>query len=289
MIPQRSDEWLVQRRGRVTASLVGAILGVAPYMTREQALRAMVRDTLGAPREFTGNVATEWGVYNEEGAIFEYEMVETGRKVKKSGFIPYEDWAGCSPDGLIGDKGGLEVKCPYGIRNDPHPVFKSLEEQPHYYAQVQFSLFVTGREWWDFFQWTPHGTKLEWASVDHEWLDENIPRLRQFYAEYLDALKSPEEHLEPLRVSIDTVKASLILDEYDQLSAAIDNATERRKELLGELVKMAGVRNAKICGRKLTQVQKEGAISYAKAIKELAPDADLEPYRGKPSSYWRIA
>ena len=156
---QRSEEWFEARKGRVTASMVGAILGLSPYMTRDDAMRAMVREAIGEEREFKGNVATEYGTHHEEGALVEYRM-ETQHEVEVVGFVEFEDWAGVSPDGLIGDKGGVEVKCPYSLRNEDEPVFKLIEEQPHYYAQVQFSLWVTGRAWWHFFQWAPKGTTL---------------------------------------------------------------------------------------------------------------------------------
>ena len=139
---QRSEEWFAARKGRVTASMVGAILGVSPNLSRAGAMRRMVRDAHGAEPEFTGNIATQYGENNEAGAIAEYQM-ETGRTVNPVGFVTREDWAGCSPDGLIGDDGGLEVKCPFGKRKEGD--LKPLDDQPHYYAQVQFSLWVTGR------------------------------------------------------------------------------------------------------------------------------------------------
>ena len=106
---QRSTEWLEARRGLITANAVGGILGVSPNITWAGVMRRMVRDAHGAEPEFTGNIATEYGVVNEAGAIAEYQM-ETANKVQAVGFITREDWAGCSPDGLIGDDGGLEVK-----------------------------------------------------------------------------------------------------------------------------------------------------------------------------------
>ena len=47
--------------------------------------------------------------------------------------------------------------------------------------------------------------------------------------------------------------------------------------------------NSVIHGRKLTQISKAGAISYAKAIKDLLPDADLSKYQGKPTTYWKLS
>jgi len=278
---QRTDEWLSARKGRVTASMVGAILGHSPNLTRAGAMRRMVRDAHGAEPEFTGNVATQYGTFNEDGAISEYEM-ETGNNVEKVGFIPKEDWAGCSPDGLIGEDGGLEAKCPFGKRGGGDLL--PLAEQPHYYDQVQFSLWVTGRKFWHFYQWSPHQTKLECVLPDQAWRDENLPKLRQFYAEFLAEDIAP--HLEAKRVEIDTLVAARIVAEWDQLTEAIENAEARKKELLAEIVRQSGERDAVYAGRNLTKVNRAGSISYAKAVAELLPGADLEKWRGKPSSYW---
>ena len=278
---QRSPEWHEARKGRITASMVGAILGLSPNLSRAGAMRRMVRDAHGAEPEFTGNIATEYGEFNEDGAVAEYEM-ETGDRIQKVGFIPHEDWAGCSPDGLINDDGGLEAKCPFGKRKEGD--LKPLEDQPHYYAQVQFSLWVTGRKYWHFYQWTPRQTKLEVVLPDQAWRDENLPKLRQFYAEFL--AEDPAPHLEAKRVEVDTLEAARIVAEYDQLAEAIENAEARKKELLAEMVRLSGDRDAVFAGRNLTKISKAGSVSYAKAIAELLPGADLEKWRGKPSSYW---
>lgn len=279
---QRSPEWFSARKGRVTGSVAGAILGHAPYATRNDILRRMVRDYHGAESEFTGNIATRHGEIHEDGAITDFRL-ETGLDVEEVGFLPYEDWLGASPDGITSDGGVLEVKVPFSKRKDETPIFKPLSDQPHYYAQVQIEMLCAGRGHAWFYQWSANGSKLERVKPDQEWRDENLPKLRQFHAEYLDAIKAPDEHLKPRRVQIDTAKAALMLQEWDDLAEAIERAEARKKALLEEFVLMAGNGNAEICGRKLTFVQKDGAISYAKAIKELAPDADLEKWRGQPA------
>jgi len=289
-IEQRTPEWYAARKGRITASMVGAILGGNPYMDREDAMRSMVRDWHGAEREFTGNVATRYGEQNEAGALLEYRM-ETGNAVEAIGFVTREDWAGCSPDGLIGLVGGIEIKCPYGKRHmDEEDEFKTLEEQPHYHDQIQFSLWVCERAWWDFWQWSPQRTKLERVLPDSKWRTKNLPKLKAFWEEYLTEREQPhaQKHLEPKRVIIDTPEARQRLAEYDDLVEAIERAEARRKELLESFVKMARERDAEICGRKLTKVERAGNVSYATVVKKHLPDLDLEPYRGKPTEYWQI-
>lgn len=282
---QRTPEWNSARRGRVTGSVVGAILGLAPYMTREEVMRSMVRAYHGAETDWSGNIATEYGTRMEPEAVQAYQY-KTGNTVEDAPFVPFEDWLGASPDGYIGKDGLLEVKCPFGLRNDTDPHFKPLADQQHYYAQIQIQLYCTDRAWCHFYQWSAYGDALETVHIDQSWLDKNLPVLRQFYAEYLLELDNPE-HLEPLRIEVNTQQARLLLDEYAQLSEAIDNATERRKEVLAELVQAAGDKNALVWGRKLSLVERKGNVQYTK-VPELK-GVDLEPYRGNGSSFWKLS
>ena len=280
MIEQRTPAWHKQRKGRVTGSSVGAILGVDPWRSPDDVLRAMVRSHHGADREFTGNIATEYGNRMEDGARWQYEM-ETGNTVETASFVMFEDFLGASPDGYIEHDGLIEIKCPFSKK------IKLIDDQPHYYAQIQTQLFVTGREWCHFYTWTPEKTNLETVQYDQAWLDKNLPRLRQFYAYYLSELDNPD-HLAPKRVTVNTQETKRLLEEYDQLKEAIDNATERRKEVQAELVKACGERDADVWGRKVTKVEKAGSVKYSEVVKKHLPDLDLEPYKGKASSYWKV-
>jgi len=286
---QRSDEWHAARKGRITASSAGAILGNSPNGDRDTIMRRMVREWHGAEPEFTGNIATEYGTAHEAGALAEYRM-ETGYAVEAVGFVTREDWAGCSPDGLVGLVGGVEIKCPFGKRNmAAGEAFKPLADQPHYHDQVQFSLWVCERAWWDFFQWAPGATALERVTPCSKWRSNALPKLRQFHAEYLHEREhNAEWHLGPKRVRIDTPEAARLIAEYDDLSEAMERAKTRRDEVQAHIVALAGGRDALVAGRNVTKVEKAGAVSYAKALAKYAPGADLEPFRGKPASYWRI-
>ena len=142
-------------------------------------MREMIREKLGEPREFQGNQATAWGEHNEEGALLEYRM-ETLYEVTEVGFVEHEDWAGVSPDGLVEGKGLVEIKAPYSLKDADAPVpFKGIDAYPHYFDQIQFQLFVTGREWCHWFQWAPKGIYLRTIHPDPDWVADNIPRLRK--------------------------------------------------------------------------------------------------------------
>lgn len=283
---QRSPEWFAARVGRVTGSNVGAILGVDPYRDANDVMRAMVRSYHKAESEFKGNIATEWGVANEDSAQFDYTIF-TGNEVIECSFFTYRNWLGASPDGLVGLDRVLEIKCPFGKRRDTPPVFKSLEEQPHYYAQMQIEMLCTGRPKCDFWQWTPNGEELIEVDLDGDWLEENIPKLIIFYERYLTERDNPD-HLEPKRKVIDNLDANILVHEFEDLKEAIDLATERKKEVMEELIKLAGDKSALICGRKLTRVDKKGSVKYAEIVKTELPHLDVELHRGKPSTSWRF-
>lgn len=286
---QRSAEWFEARKGKLTGSNVGAALGVNPWKNPEDLIRQMVREYHGAESEFTGNIATQYGADHEPLALMDY-LGKTGCHVQECGFIvhPDHDWLGASPDGFVNDDGLIEVKCPFGLRNKKGAdlVFKTAAEQPHYYAQMQIEMACTGRKWCDFYQWAPHGDILERVDYDPYWFTDNLPILLAFYHQYINELDNPA-HLEPKQKEINTFESQKLIQEWDEASAAIDEATARKKEILARLVELSKERNAIIHGRKLTQMERKGNIQYAK-VPELA-GVDLEPYRGNPSVFWKLS
>lgn len=286
---QRTKEWFDSRRKRLTASMVGGVLGCSPYMTRADVMRTMVRDALGAEPEFKGNVATDWGEYNEDDARQQLEMI-LGGKIDKCGFFPYEDWLGASPDGMTADGDIVEIKCPYGLMRDAAPKFKSIHDMPHYCAQIQIQLLCVGVDTAWFHQWAPRGYRLESVKANHVWRGKNIPRLRQFYAEFLHELEhNADEHLAPKRKEIDTAEAHRMVREWDEIKEQIELLQDRQKDLLTQMVAAVGEKDATFAGRKLTKVTRSGSVSYAKVVKDHLPNLDLTPYTGKPSEYWKLS
>lgn len=291
---QGSKEWHKARIGRITGSAVGAILGLSPWQKPSDVIRAMVREYHGAESEFTGNIATDHGNMHEQRAMLAF-MRETGLSVEKCGFFPYGDRMGASPDGLTSDGGVLELKVPYSLRNGGD--FKPLADQPHYAAQVQMELLATGRTHAYFAQYrAPKGDPLapdyveeaisiERVEADPHWIDNNLDAINAFYQRYLAELDNPE-HLEPPRVHIDSADAGTLLMELDAIRKRKKEDEKREKDILAELVKMAGEKNASIHGRPLTLVERKGNVQYNK-IPELQ-NVDLEKYRGKGSSYWKF-
>lgn len=288
MLKQRSKEWFDARKGRVTGSNIGAILGVDPNRTPEDVLRMMVRSHHGAETEFKGDPATDWGTSNEDTARGFYEM-DTGHTVAPAFFDTYKDALGASPDGYVGEEGLVEIKCPYGKREiEDQSEFLSIDDQPHYYAQMQIQMLCSRRSWCDFYQWAPKAQKLERVEFNLEWIKENAPKLRSFHNLYLSEIDNPK-HLEPLdtRKIVDDEHAISIVKEYHALKDQVKTLNAEASKLLSQLVTEYG--QSQIGEHKLTLVERKGSISYAKVIKDHIKDVDLEPYRGKSSSHWRLS
>ncbi len=287
-IEQRTPEWFAVRKGRITGSVVGAILGLSPFMKSADVMRKMVRDYHDAESEFTGNAATEYGTFHEKIAKMDFEM-EHDKEVQEVGFYTFQDWLGASPDGLIGDDGLIEIKCPYGQRDKNPPVFKNIKQQMHYYAQIQVQLFVTQRTVCAFYQWSPHGSTLEHIPLNPKWLEKNLPMLKLFYEAFLEEREFPraQKYLDDNHQQVNYLDDYVA--EYISLKDKIDELEVKRKELLNTIVSACGDKDSIINGHKLTKVTRTGSVSYAKAIKDLCPDADLTPYTGQPTEFWKLS
>jgi putative phage-type endonuclease len=280
-LEQGSDDWFNARIGRVTASNVGAILGLSPFRTRDQVMRAMVREWHGALNEFTGNVATEYGNMNEHLARTDYQL-KTGNIVETTGFHTHDLWLGASPDGFIED-GIIEIKCPYSLRNGGE--FKSIEEQPHYYAQIQIQMFVTKTPLCDFVQWHKDGIKIETVKYDICYVAAILPKLKAFYDEFLEELHNPAH----LKSRHDVVESDLMNEKvlhYLELKQQSKSFSELADEMLKQIIEDCGENESVIGDHKLTRVNRK-SIGYAKAVKDLLPDADLSAYEST-TSYWTL-
>ena len=102
-------------------------------------------------------------------------MRETGLQVEQCGFFPYGDRMGASPDGLTSDGGVLELKVPFGLRNQQEAQFKTLIDQPHYHSQVMMEMLSAGRNHAYFAQYVaPKGDPLGFDYVPEQMSIERV-------------------------------------------------------------------------------------------------------------------
>jgi putative phage-type endonuclease len=284
---QRSEEWFKARKGRLTGSRIGAAMGLSPFMTRDELIREMVREHYGAPSEREESPAMAWGTSMEPVAKAALEDL-IGMPIHECGFFTYGESLGASPDGIAADGAVVEIKSPYYAMMKKAD-FKPLEVQPHYMAQVQLEMMCADSDKAYFFQWAPHGHKLEIVARDSAWVGRILNDGAEFLLDLERAICAPDRHLAPL-IATDASECALIAAErYRQACAALDSAKEQHEAARAALIAIAGdAEKAEIGGFMLTKVGKAGAISYAKAVKDLLPGADLEPYRGAASTSWMI-
>lgn len=154
---QLSEEWFKCRRGKLTASNAQAIgnngKGLETYI-----MYVMSEYYSSGEKEHYTNKDIERGIELEEFARDMYEL-ETGNKVEQVGFIEHNEFAGCSPDGLISDDGGIEIKALKDINHFKIIINGEKEIESKHIWQIQMSLFITGRKWWDFISYNPNYKK----------------------------------------------------------------------------------------------------------------------------------
>lgn len=149
---QGSVEWLACRLGKLTASDAQCI------STNGKGLETLCFEKAAElmtwrPKENYTNDDIERGHELEMSARNMYE-IETGNMVTEVGFCEYSDYAGCSPDGMVGEDGLIEIKCPNDTTFVRYLYDKKVD--PKYYAQMQMQLFITERQWVDYVVYNPN-------------------------------------------------------------------------------------------------------------------------------------
>ena len=169
IIEQRSDAWFELRKGKITSSEIYKIMGNG---RKEDGLTETGRTYLlervseilgGAPSVSHPSgvkpAALEWGTELEEVAIQYYSEVNNIEVIKAS-FIPFSNYYGGSPDGLLPPKGIIEVKCPFSSANHfKHGLIKDDNDfkkvATSYYYQCMSNIICAEADWCDFISFDP--------------------------------------------------------------------------------------------------------------------------------------
>lgn len=171
MIEQRSDEWFAERAGCITASQMHVAMmprergefksgprkgqiKPPPKAISDYVHQLAAERLTGKPRKQVKAAALAWGRDIEPAAVAAYQA-ETGAIVDECGFIkhPQYDFIGASPDFLLDDDGGGEIKSPESSEVHLETLLNGLP--PEHIEQIQGGLWVTGRQWWDFISFHP--------------------------------------------------------------------------------------------------------------------------------------
>ena len=154
---QRTPEWYKLRLGIPTGSCAGKIVtGTGKQSTQidKYAMQLAAELVTGeANDDFTGTIYMERGINMEAEAKNDYAFVE-GVEIREVGFVTNDDATmGCSPDGLIGETGMIEIKCNNG---DSHVdvvryIHKNGKPPAKYIPQVMMQMMICERHWCDLY------------------------------------------------------------------------------------------------------------------------------------------
>ncbi len=155
---QGSPEWLAARCGSLGASQVAEALARTKSgwgAGRKNAAARIVAERLtGTPAESFTNAAMQWGNDMEPQARTAYEFM-TDADVQQVGIVkhPEIDGTHASPDGLVGDDGLVEIKCPNTATHIATLLSGKIEGK--YETQMLWQMACTGRQWCDFVSYDP--------------------------------------------------------------------------------------------------------------------------------------
>ena len=189
MMEQRSEEWFKAKAGVPSPSCFDQIITTKgePSKQRDKYLYRLAGEAVAGIKEETyTSLAMQRGTELEAEAKAFYELSQG--PVQEVGFIRHE-LCGGSPDGLVGDDGGLEIKCPL-IHTHVEYLLKG-KLPTTYFQQVHGYLFITGRKWWDFMSYYP-GLKPLIVRVypNDGWMSALKEELERFNKDLQDTIKA---------------------------------------------------------------------------------------------------
>ncbi len=198
-IEQGSPEWFALRCGKVTASRINDVMaktktgygaGRANYMAE-----LLVERLTGETAPSYTSSAMQWGIETEPQARAAYEF-KTDNDVELVTFAdhPHIEMAGASPDGLIGDSGLVEIKCPNTATHLDYLLTRKIPQK--YLDQMQWQMACLDREWCDFMSFDPRLPEHLNSLIIRVCRDEK--RIGEIGIEVMTFLNDLEEKLEQL-------------------------------------------------------------------------------------------
>ena len=178
-IVQQTPEWYAAKLGMFSSSAFHIFLGDSK--TKEEKLWELV-----AERRYQDSDTEEFqSYYTDRGNILEHEarrvyQVVNEVEVQQVGLVEdceyFPGWVVCSPDGLVGDDGIIEIKCLVAKNMLQYTEGKYADDyyvSPQYKTQVQFNLMVTQRKWCDFIYYHPRiGIRIKRIERDEEYIQK---------------------------------------------------------------------------------------------------------------------
>ncbi|WP_181708776.1 lambda exonuclease family protein [Chthonobacter rhizosphaerae] len=196
---QRSPEWHALRLGKVTASRISDMVAKTKSgwgASRANYAAELVAERLtGRPAEAFRTAAMQWGTDTEPDARIAYEW-HRDVTVSEVAFVlhPRIPQAGASPDGLVGDSGLVEIKCPNTATHIETLLGQAIPTK--YVLQMQWQMACTDRRWCDFVSFDPRMPDALQIHVQRIFRDdEQIAELERETRIFLDEVAATLDRL----------------------------------------------------------------------------------------------
>ncbi|QSM00622.1 YqaJ viral recombinase family protein [Oceanospirillum phage vB_OliS_GJ44] len=202
-IPQGSYGWQKLRLGLISASRFKDILTEPRSKadkesgklsgTAEAYMNTLIAEILTGEQEEVSGKALDWGKEHEDAARWEYEFVHS-QSVDQVGICIQESLVyGASPDGLVGEDGMIEIKCPFISKNHIATVINGMPSE--HMPQIQGNLLVNGRQWCDFISFDPridgeHRLYVQRIERDEKYIANLEKKLNNFSSKMQETLKT---------------------------------------------------------------------------------------------------
>lgn len=209
-VEQNTDEWDALRVGKITSSALSSVMANYGKAFGEPAKKYAVSIALG---QITGQVDSsgyknadmDRGHEQEPLARLAYEA-QVFTNVKNGGFFYYPD-LGCSPDGLVGDDGLIEIKCAI-----PSIHYERVRKQTYdsaYKWQLIGNMKISNRNWIDFISYCPEFPP-----------DKRLYIVRLFASQFKDEFSMIDVRLNEFRALIIQTKKTILDSNYNLEAAA---------------------------------------------------------------------
>lgn len=181
ILVQGSEAWRMARVGSLGASRVGDATGTGA--TRATLLNNIIDERItGIPTRVFVNEYMQWGTDTEPAARDAYEFMRS-LDVVQVGLYRHPTIKGthASPDGLVGEDGMIEIKCP--TTRTHRETITSRKMPKKHMPQVQWQMEVCGRQWVDFISFDPR------VRIDKQIFIERIERDSKYIAKLTSGVK----------------------------------------------------------------------------------------------------
>jgi hypothetical protein len=190
--PQRTTPWFVVRLGIISASRFSDVLAGGAGKTRHSYMLKLCNELLsGVHQQGYQSPDMLRGTRQEPAARREYEFI-TGNSVNEIGFA-INNHCGCSPDGLVGADGGIEIKCAKSTVQAL--IIKAGKMPPKHKPQVQGCMKVMECDWWDFVSYCPDVKDpkdylfIERIMRDEKYIKRLDNAIELFYSELIEMME----------------------------------------------------------------------------------------------------